>query len=50
MRESIGSLFETPMDPIELIKMKEVYERLEDVTDTAEDLADVLESVVMKYA
>ncbi|EGK11406.1 DUF47 domain-containing protein [Kroppenstedtia eburnea] len=50
MRESVGSLFENPVDPIELIKMKEVYERLEDVTDTAEDLADVLESVVMKYA
>lgn len=50
MRESVGSLFEDPKDPIELIKMKEVYEQLEGVTDTAEDLADVLESVVMKYA
>jgi uncharacterized protein len=50
MRESVGSLFEDPKDPYELIKMKEIYENLEKVTDTAEDLADVLESVVMKYA
>ncbi|MFC4077165.1 DUF47 domain-containing protein [Salinithrix halophila] len=50
MRESVGSLFEDPTDPIELIKMKELYEKLEEVTDHAEDLADVLESVVMKYA
>ncbi|OYD06191.1 DUF47 domain-containing protein [Paludifilum halophilum] len=50
MRESVGSLFEDPKDPIEVIKWKELYEKLEGVTDTAEDLADVLESVVMKYA
>ncbi|QKG85351.1 DUF47 domain-containing protein [Kroppenstedtia pulmonis] len=50
MRESVGSLYENPKDPIELIKWKEIYEKLEEVTDTAEDLADVLESVVMKYA
>ncbi|WP_185956306.1 DUF47 domain-containing protein [Melghirimyces algeriensis] len=50
MRESVGSLFEEPKDPIELIKMKELYEKLEGVSDTTEDLANVLESVVMKYA
>lgn len=50
MREGVSALFEEPVDPIELIKMKEIYERLEDVTDTFEDLMDVLESVVMKYA
>lgn len=50
MRESVGSLFENPTDPIELMKMKELYEKLEAVTDTAEDLADVFESVVLKYA
>ena len=50
MRESVGGLFEEQKDPIELIKMKELYETLEGVTDSAEDLANVLESVVMKYA
>ncbi|TCS92358.1 DUF47 domain-containing protein [Hazenella coriacea] len=50
MREGISSLFQETMDPIELIKMKEIYERLENVTDTFEDLTDLMESVVMKYA
>ncbi|WP_191142350.1 DUF47 domain-containing protein [Polycladospora coralii] len=50
LRESISSLFEEPVDLVNLIKMKEIYEKLEAVTDTYEDLMDVLESVVMKYA
>lgn len=50
MREGVGSLFDGTTDPIELIKMKEIYEKLEGVTDIVEDVADVLESVVMKYA
>ncbi|MBA4492728.1 DUF47 domain-containing protein [Paenactinomyces guangxiensis] len=50
MRESVSTLFEEPVNPVELIKMKEIYERLEDVTDTFEDLMDLMESVVMKYA
>ncbi|GAB6936201.1 MAG: DUF47 family protein [Calditerricola sp.] len=50
MREGVGRLFDSATDPIELIKMKEIYEKLEDVTDSVEDVADVLESVVMKYA
>lgn len=50
MRESISALFEEPVNIIELIKMKEIYERLEYVTDTFEDVMDIMESVVMKYA
>ncbi|WP_028776323.1 DUF47 domain-containing protein [Shimazuella kribbensis] len=50
MRESVYTLFEEPVDMLNLIKMKEIYERLEGVTDTFEDLMDVMESVVMKYA
>jgi uncharacterized protein Yka (UPF0111/DUF47 family) len=50
MREGISSLFEEPVDFIEVIKMKEIYEKLEDVTDTFEDVMDIMESVVMKYA
>jgi uncharacterized protein len=50
MRASISSLFTEPVDVVKLIKMKEIYERLEDVTDTVEDLMNVMESVVMKYA
>jgi predicted phosphate transport protein (TIGR00153 family) len=51
MREGISEmLLKKDIDILELIKMKEVYEKLEDVTDTFEDLFGVLEGVVMKYA
>jgi len=49
-RESIGRLFENETDPINLIKLKELYEVLETATDKAEDAANVLESVVLKSA
>jgi hypothetical protein len=49
-RISIAKLFEGERDPITLIKMKELYELLETATDKAEDVANVLESVVLKSA
>ena len=49
-REAIANLFENEKDPIELIKMKELYEVLEMATDKAEDAANVLEAVVLKSA
>ena len=48
--ECIARLFEDSMDPIEVIKWKEIYEVLEASTDKCEDVADVLESVVLKAA
>jgi predicted phosphate transport protein (TIGR00153 family) len=49
-REAIAKLFETERDPINLIKIKELYEVLETASDKAEDAANVLESVVLKSA
>jgi predicted phosphate transport protein (TIGR00153 family) len=45
---AIGYLFDTEIDPINLIRIKELMEVLERATDKAEDAADVLESVVLK--
>jgi uncharacterized protein Yka (UPF0111/DUF47 family) len=45
---AIGRLFEQETDPITLIKIKELLEFLETATDKAEDVADVLETVVLK--
>jgi predicted phosphate transport protein (TIGR00153 family) len=45
---AIGSLFENVKDPIEVIKRKEIIETLEAATDKAEDVANVLESIVVK--
>ena len=49
-RKAIGELFENEKDPIQLIKMKELYEVLENATDKAEDAANVLEAIVLKSA
>ncbi len=49
-RAAIGQLFEHQVDPITLIKLKELYEVLETATDKAEDVANVMESVVLKSA
>jgi uncharacterized protein len=47
-RVAIARLFEHETDPITLIKIKELLEFLETATDKAEDVADVLETVVLK--
>ncbi len=50
MREGIREIFTNPKDPYHDFKLKELYERLEDTTDACEDVADILESVVLRYA
>jgi predicted phosphate transport protein (TIGR00153 family) len=46
-RAAIKSLFAGNPDPIHVIQYKEIYEILESVSDKCEDVADLLESVVM---
>ncbi|MGO9095989.1 MAG: DUF47 domain-containing protein [Bryobacteraceae bacterium] len=48
VRRAVADLFQQETDPIALIKQKEIYEFLEDTTDRCEDVADVLQSVVVK--
>jgi predicted phosphate transport protein (TIGR00153 family) len=50
MREGIREIFTNPKDPYHDFKLKELYERLEQTTDACEDVADILESVVLRYA
>ncbi|WP_172197233.1 MULTISPECIES: DUF47 domain-containing protein [Saccharibacillus] len=47
LRICITELFANVSDPIELIKRKEIYERLETTTDNCEDVADILETIIM---
>jgi uncharacterized protein len=49
-RDAIGELFEQEKNPITLMKWKEVYESLEDATDRCEDVANVLERILLKHA
>jgi len=47
-QQAIATLFDHEKDPINLIKIKELLECLERATDKAEDVANVLETVVLK--
>jgi hypothetical protein len=49
-RDAIGRLFDGELDPITLIKLKELLEALEQASDKAEDVADVLETIILKGA
>jgi uncharacterized protein len=48
--EAIAKLFKKEKDPIQLIKVKEVYVALELATDKCEDAANVMESILIKHA
>ena len=48
VRGLVTDLFRDEKDPITLIKVKEIYEFLEATTDHCEDVADVLQNVVVK--
>ena len=48
-QNAIRDLFETETDPILIIKWKEVLDMLEMVTDACEDVANVIEGVVVKH-
>ena len=47
--EALGDLF-NKKNPIEIIKYREIYEYLENITDRCEDIANVIESIVVKHA
>jgi predicted phosphate transport protein (TIGR00153 family) len=47
-RSAVVELFDHEKDPIRLIKLKEVYDYFEATVDSCEDVADVLQNVVVK--
>ncbi len=49
-RQEIANLFANVKDPIDLIKWKDILEKLEDTMDHCEDISDMIRGVVMKYA
>ncbi len=46
----VAQLFENEKDAVKVIKMKETLQSLETATDKCEDAANVLESIIIKYA
>jgi hypothetical protein len=47
---SIERLFATEADAKEVIKKREIYQVMETATDKCEDAANVIESIIVKYA
>jgi uncharacterized protein Yka (UPF0111/DUF47 family) len=47
---SIEKLFEQENDFKEVIKKREIYQVLEIATDKIEDVSNVVESIIIKYA
>jgi len=44
----LARLFQEEKDPVAIIKWKEIYELLERATDRCEDVANVIEGVVLE--
>jgi predicted phosphate transport protein (TIGR00153 family) len=49
-RDAIASLFESGIDPLVVIRWKDIFERLEEAIDACEDVANTLEGIVIKNA
>jgi len=47
-RDAVADLFQNEKDPIRVMKLKEIYEFLEQTTDYCEDVADALQNVKVK--
>lgn len=47
---SIERLFEHENDVKQVIKLREIYQTLENATDKCEDVGNVIESIIVKYA
>jgi predicted phosphate transport protein (TIGR00153 family) len=48
LRESLAALFQEGIDPIVVIRWKDIYERLEAAIDSTETVANILENIVIK--
>ena len=50
LRNAVAKLFRQATDPLLVMKWKEVYEALEEATDRCEDVANIIEGVVLEHA
>lgn len=49
-REAVAKLFDQKTDALEVIKWRDIYEYLETATDKCEDIAVIIEGIVLKHA
>jgi predicted phosphate transport protein (TIGR00153 family) len=50
LRQSLALLFKESTDPIYIIKWKEIYEFLEEALDSCEDVANIIQGIVLEHA
>jgi uncharacterized protein len=50
VREAMASLFDNGIDPMVVIRWKDIFERLEEAIDATEKVANILEGIVIKNA
>ena len=50
LRNAVAKLFRTEKDPLSVMKWKELYEGLEEATDRCEDVANLVEGIVLEFA
>jgi uncharacterized protein Yka (UPF0111/DUF47 family) len=48
LREAVASLFERGIDPMMVIRWKDIFERLEDAIDSTETAVNTLEGIIIK--
>lgn len=48
LRESLKSLFFNCTDAVEIIKLKDIYGMMEAISDSCEDVSDILEGIMMR--
>lgn len=48
-REALGMLFRGSADPLTVMKWKDIYDYLETATDKCEDVAGIVERIVLKH-
>ncbi|HVH41853.1 MAG TPA: DUF47 family protein [Labilithrix sp.] len=49
-RKAIADLFRSGNDPLTVMKWRDIFDSLESATDSCEDVANVVEGVVLEYA
>jgi len=49
-REAVGDLFERTDDPVEIVKWKDIHSLIEVAIDRCEDVANIVETIVVKHS
>lgn len=50
LRENLTALFKNPKNPVDVIRWRDIYGIMGDITDKTEDIANILRNLITKYA